>query len=314
MVTKNNEIQSTHLRKHRSPTPSNKGFVKTFFNQAGHKPRRQSVIVESCFFFLLISAIRYFSISFHLATLALIFVMLLPRLRRGKKRKRIFPRPVDGAFRPVVHCATQRYNMKVRESRGYSPAELKVLPAQLFFSVFILCSRFFLQKAKISQVLAKHLAISIDHRRLTERMQNINRLKAYRARVVITPKDADLVQLVVPAVLNTDATQRVAAIPKPELKTPKAKKSKKPKVQPETSEPPAQAAGKKKKLLSSEYFRLRQSQLQSEMLAQRQRKWGVVGGYADSTRVRERGRRIDTERIVMKRGMMLHREVRGTDE
>lgn len=41
MVGKNNVIQSVHLRKHWNQTGSQKGHVKTYFDQAGRKLRRR---------------------------------------------------------------------------------------------------------------------------------------------------------------------------------------------------------------------------------------------------------------------------------
>jgi large subunit ribosomal protein L13e len=48
------------------------------------------------------------------------------RQARVQKAKAIFPRPVDGKLRPVVHAQTARYNMKVRLGRGFTLQELKV--------------------------------------------------------------------------------------------------------------------------------------------------------------------------------------------
>ena len=62
--------------------------VKTWFNQAGQKRRR--------------------------------------RLLRKEKAAAIAPRPACGLFRPVVHCPTQKYNMKTRLGRGFTLRELKV--------------------------------------------------------------------------------------------------------------------------------------------------------------------------------------------
>jgi len=111
--------------------------VKTWFDQAGRKYRR--------------------------------------RQHRIEKAKAIFPRPVDGALRPIVHSQTQRYNMKIRAGRGFSLAEL--------------------QKAGISQVDCKKFCISIDHRRRTDRLDNVQRLKSYRARIVKNPKAEEAIAL-----------------------------------------------------------------------------------------------------------------------
>ena len=62
--------------------------VKTWFDQAGQKRRR--------------------------------------RLLRKEKAAAIAPRPAAGLLRPVVHCTTQKYNMKTRLGRGFTLQELKV--------------------------------------------------------------------------------------------------------------------------------------------------------------------------------------------
>jgi large subunit ribosomal protein L13e len=38
----------------------------------------------------------------------------------------VYPRPVAGPLRPVVHSQTQRYNTKIRAGRGFTLDELKV--------------------------------------------------------------------------------------------------------------------------------------------------------------------------------------------
>ena len=63
--------------------------VKTWFDQAGQKRRR--------------------------------------RLLRKEKAAAIAPRPACGLLRPVVHCTTQKYNMKTRMGRGFTLKELKVV-------------------------------------------------------------------------------------------------------------------------------------------------------------------------------------------
>ena len=44
---------------------------------------------------------------------------------RQAKAVKVFPRPA-GALRPQVHGQTLKYNMKLREGRGFSLEELKV--------------------------------------------------------------------------------------------------------------------------------------------------------------------------------------------
>ncbi|XP_042754154.1 60S ribosomal protein L13-1 isoform X2 [Lactuca sativa] len=61
-------------------------YVKTWFNQPARKTRRCNV--------------------------------------RQAKAVKVFPRPA-GSLRPQVHCQTLKYNMKLREGRGFSLEELK---------------------------------------------------------------------------------------------------------------------------------------------------------------------------------------------
>lgn len=46
---------------------------------------------------------------------------------RAEKARKVFPRPVAGALRPVVHGQTVKYNLKKRYGRGFTLDELKVL-------------------------------------------------------------------------------------------------------------------------------------------------------------------------------------------
>ena len=85
--------------------------------------------------------------------------------------------------------------------------------------------------------MAKQFNISIDHRRRTERTENINRLKSYRSRIVINPKGADLKQLHGDVIPVTGLSKRVRAIPLP----PKATKKNRPKP---VQNPPKKAAAK----------------------------------------------------------------------
>ena len=55
------------------------------------------------------------------------------RERRLQKAKRLAPRPV-GRLRPIVRCPTQKYNMKQRLGRGFTPDELKVILPKLLVS------------------------------------------------------------------------------------------------------------------------------------------------------------------------------------
>ena len=71
------------------------------------------------------------------------------KMRRHKKRlakaARVAPRPAKGDLRPVVHCTTRRYNMKVRAGRGFSLDEIR--------------------GAGLNPRYARTIGIAVDHRR-----------------------------------------------------------------------------------------------------------------------------------------------------
>ncbi|KAJ3423542.1 transmembrane emp24 domain-containing protein [Anaeramoeba flamelloides] len=45
---------------------------------------------------------------------------------RIKKAIKVAPRPASGSLRPIVHCQTQRYNMRIKSGRGFTHRELKM--------------------------------------------------------------------------------------------------------------------------------------------------------------------------------------------
>ncbi|KAL6988902.1 60S ribosomal protein L13B [Sarracenia purpurea var. burkii] len=96
------------------------------------------------------------------------------RLARQKKALKIFPRPTSGPLRPVVHGQTLKYNMKQRAGRGFSLEELKA--------------------AGISKKQAPTIGIAVDHRRRNRSLEclqsNVQRLKTYKAKLVVFPKRA----------------------------------------------------------------------------------------------------------------------------
>ncbi|XP_043713213.1 60S ribosomal protein L13-1 [Telopea speciosissima] len=96
------------------------------------------------------------------------------RLARQKKAVKIFPRPTAGPLRPIVHGQTLKYNMKVRAGRGFSLEELKA--------------------AGIPKKLASTIGISVDHRRKNRSLEglqaNVQRLKTYKAKLVVFPRRA----------------------------------------------------------------------------------------------------------------------------
>jgi large subunit ribosomal protein L13e len=126
------------------------------------------------------------------------------RLARKAKAAAIAPRPAQGALRPTVRAQTQRYNTKVRAGRGFTLEELK--------------------EAGMTKHDAASRGVAIDYRRRNKSVEslqvNVQRLKAYAARLVVDPKKVqDEVQLqgviakhVVPAAVT--ATMKIT----PEMK------------------------------------------------------------------------------------------------
>lgn len=99
------------------------------------------------------------------------------KLRRRNARKAkvaaLGVRPLT-LLRPAVHGQTIRYNTKIREGRGFTLGELK--------------------EAGISRKVALGLGIVVDHRRRNLSVEgkaiNIERLKAYKERLVVFPRKA----------------------------------------------------------------------------------------------------------------------------
>ena len=94
---------------------------------------------------------------------------------RAEKAKNVFPRPTAGALRPVVRGQTVKYNSKRRAGRGFTLEELK--------------------EAGIPAKLAPTVGIAVDHRRRNRSLEglqeNVNRLKAYKANLVVFPRRAN---------------------------------------------------------------------------------------------------------------------------
>jgi len=93
------------------------------------------------------------------------------RAARRTKAATVAPRPTD-RLRPVVRCPTIKYNRHVRLGRGFSLTELKA--------------------AGIPRLEAAKIGIAVDGRRqnLSEESlaANVERLKAYKARLIVLPK------------------------------------------------------------------------------------------------------------------------------
>ncbi|KYR00477.1 S60 ribosomal protein L13 [Tieghemostelium lacteum] len=94
------------------------------------------------------------------------------RETRVAKAAAIFPRPLK-TLKPVVHAPTQRYNMKVRNGRGFTLEELKA--------------------ADITPAFAKTIGIAVDFRRKNKSQQslslNVQRLKDYKSKLVLFPRN-----------------------------------------------------------------------------------------------------------------------------
>jgi large subunit ribosomal protein L13e len=95
------------------------------------------------------------------------------RQARTAKATRLGVRPLQ-LLRPAVRAPTVRYNRKLREGRGFTFAELK--------------------EAGVGRKEALGLGIVVDHRRrnLSEegKKLNVERLKAYRERLIVFPRKA----------------------------------------------------------------------------------------------------------------------------
>mgnify|MGYP003572318238 FL=1 len=96
------------------------------------------------------------------------------RSARADKAKAIFPRPVAGLLRPLVHGQTVRYNSKIRFGRGFTIEELK--------------------KAQIKVHDAPLMGIAVDYRRRNTSLEglnaNVQRLELYRSKLVMFPRKA----------------------------------------------------------------------------------------------------------------------------
>ncbi|KAE9462418.1 hypothetical protein C3L33_05675, partial [Rhododendron williamsianum] len=160
MVKHNNVIPNGHFKKHWQ------NYVKTWFNQPARKTRR--------------------------------------RLARQKKAVKIFPRPTAGPLRPIVHGQTLKYNMKLRAGRGFSLEELQVsmkaCVALRRSMNLVNLENEVLQTGReelaagIPKKLAPTIGISVDHRRRNRSLEglqtNVQRLKTYKAKLVVFPRRA----------------------------------------------------------------------------------------------------------------------------
>jgi len=99
------------------------------------------------------------------------------RLHRQAKAVKAGLRPTE-LLRPAVRCPTQRYNMKLRAGRGFTKQELAA--------------------AGVRRKEALSLGIPVDHRRRNASEEglkiNVERLQAYKGRLVVFPKKAGKVK------------------------------------------------------------------------------------------------------------------------
>ena len=134
MVKHNNVIVDVHFRKKWHDINKLRTNVRTWFTQPARAVRRRNA--------------------------------------RNAKAAKIFPRPVAGLLRPVVHAPTNKYNAKVRLGRGFTLDELK--------------------EAGIPAKLAPTIGIAVDHRRKNSCLESLQankaRLKAYKAKLIIFPR------------------------------------------------------------------------------------------------------------------------------
>ena len=93
------------------------------------------------------------------------------RAKRVTVAKKMAPRPLN-KLRPIVRCATVKYNTKVRAGRGFTLDELKA--------------------AKVNRYQAKTIGICVDFRRKNKNeeafQQNVDRLMEYTSKLVLFPR------------------------------------------------------------------------------------------------------------------------------
>merc|ERR1711970_1185782 len=93
---------------------------------------------------------------------------------RQAKAAAIAPRPTGGDLRPAVRCPTQRYNIRVRAGRGFTPSELK--------------------GAGWTVRDARQLGVAVDLRRKNKSVEglqaNVQRLKEYKSKLIVFPRKA----------------------------------------------------------------------------------------------------------------------------
>lgn len=116
------------------------------------------------------------------------------RLTRAAKAARIAPRPLQ-LLRPAVQSQTQRYSSKTRLGRGFTLQELK--------------------EAKITPRYARTVGIAVDHRRVNRSEEgltrNVDRLKEYKAKLIVFPKKRGVFKSGDSSKADTDAATQLSA-------------------------------------------------------------------------------------------------------
>merc|ERR1712157_320093 len=91
---------------------------------------------------------------------------------RVAKAAAIAPRPTGGLLRPAVRCPSQRYNIRVRAGKGFTPAEIK--------------------GAGMTIRDARQLGVAVDNRRRNASVEglqaNVQRLKEYKSKLIVFPR------------------------------------------------------------------------------------------------------------------------------
>lgn len=97
------------------------------------------------------------------------------RIARAKKAAAAGSKPV-ALLRPVIRCPTIKYNIKLRQGRGFTLQELK--------------------SAGVGRSYARTIGLSVDHRRKNRSEEglllNAQRLKTYISRLKLLPKGSDI--------------------------------------------------------------------------------------------------------------------------
>ncbi|KAI0321725.1 ribosomal protein L13e [Amylostereum chailletii] len=127
------------------------------------------------------------------------------RTARKEKAAKLGVRPLS-LLRPAVHGQTVRYNSKIREGRGFTLSELK--------------------EAGIGRKEARGVGIVVDHRRRNLSVEgknlNVERLKAYKARLVVFPRKAGKPKKGDSSAEDLQAATTRQSIPLPAAFTPEA--------------------------------------------------------------------------------------------